>query len=56
MFAVSPQFTSCADLESFVRVGPSLTFFFVVFLVDEGRKDQNTTISRTSLAHQGNAI
>ena len=41
---------TCADPESFVRGGPTLTFFFFFFfffffLVDEGRKDPNTTIS-----------
>ena len=39
---------SCADPESFVRGGPTLTTFFFKF--DEGRKDPNTTISRPSSA------
>ena len=43
---------SCAYPESFVRGGPTLTFF----LVDEGRKDPNTTKSGPSLARQQNAI
>ena len=37
---------SCADLESFVEGGPTLTtffFFFKLFLVYEGRGDPNTT-------------
>ena len=29
----------CADPESFVRGGPTLTMHFSFFLVDEGRKD-----------------
>ena len=37
---------SCVDPESFVRGGPILTTFFVLFfLVDEGREDPNTTKS-----------
>ena len=32
----------CADPESYVREGPTLTTLFI--LVDEGREDQNTTI------------
>ena len=36
----------CADPESNVRGGPTLTFF----LVDEGREDQNTTIGWPSSA------
>ena len=42
----------CADPESFVRGGPNVMGFFSVFLVDKGRKDQNTTISWPSFAHQ----
>ena len=34
---------SCADPESFIRGGPTLTFF-VCYLVDEGREDPNITI------------
>ena len=48
---------SCADPESFVRGGPtdnvSLLLFF---LVDEGRKDPNTTINGPTLARQQNTI
>ena len=34
----------CTDPERFDRGGPTLTtFFVVVFLVDEGREDPNTT-------------
>ena len=33
----------CADPESFVRGGPTLTMFLYFFLLDEGRKDLNTT-------------
>ena len=39
---------SCADPEIFVRGGPISTTFF--FLLEEGRKDQNTTISGPSYA------
>ena len=35
---------ACADPESFVRGGPTLTLFFL-FFYDEGREDQNTTIT-----------
>ena len=35
----------CAEPDSFARGGPTLTTFFFSFLVDEGRKDPNTTIS-----------
>ena len=31
----------CADPERFVRWGPTLTTFFSLFLVDEGREDPN---------------
>ena len=44
---------ACADPESFVRGGPTLTLFF---LVDEERKDPNTTISGQSSARKQNAI
>ena len=37
----------CADPESFVRGGPTVTG---VFFVDEGRRDPNTTISVPSTA------
>ena len=43
----------CADLQSFVRVGSTLT---TLFLVDEGREDPRTTISGPSSARQRNAI
>ena len=39
----------CADPESFVRGGPTLSLFF---LVDEGKEDPNTTISGPSSAQQ----
>ena len=42
----------CADPESFVRGGPTLT----TFLVDEGREDQSTTISGSLLVRQRNAF
>ena len=42
----------CADPESFVSGGPTLTFF----LVDKGREDPNITISGPSSARQRNAI
>ena len=45
---------SCADPESFDREGPLLTFF-LSFLVVEGRKDPNTTISAPSSVRQRNA-
>ena len=42
---------SCVDPESFVRGGPTWTGFFWWFsLVDEGRKDPNTTVGGPSLA------
>ena len=55
---------SYADPESFVMIGgPTLTTFFfcfvavfVVFFVDEGIEDPNTTISGPSSARQRNAI
>ena len=62
MFLYNPTYGSggdvaCADQESFVRGGPTLTtFFFLSFLGDEGRKDPNTTISGSSTARQRNAI
>ena len=47
----------CADPESFVRGGPTLTgFFLFFFLVDEGREDPNTTISEPSSSCQQNGI
>ena len=47
------QLFACADPESFVRGGPTQTFFF---LVDEGREDQNTPKSGPSSARQPNDI
>ena len=44
----------CTDLDSFVG-GQTLTGFLFC-LVDEGRKDPNTTISGPSSARQRNAI
>ena len=38
---------ACADQKSFVKKGPTSTTFFKF---DEGRKDQNTTISGPSNA------
>ena len=38
---------ACADPECFVREGPTVKRFF---LVDEVRKDPNTTINGVSLA------
>ena len=49
-FEVNIRICPCADPESFVRGGPTLTTFF--FSVDEGREDQNTTISGPSSALQ----
>ena len=49
--------SSYADPESYVRGGCKfMTFFFFIFLVDEGIEDLNTTISGPSSAHQRNAI
>ena len=45
---------TCADPESFVRGGPTLTTFFS--LVYEERAYPDTTISGPSPAHQRNAI
>ena len=44
---------TCADPESFVRVGPNLITFF---LVNEGIEDPNITIKGPSSARQRNAI
>ena len=49
LFEVQP----CADPESYVRGGPILT---LMFLVEEGRGDQNITIGGPSSARQRNAI
>ena len=46
----------CVNPESFVRLGPTLTTFFSLFLFDEGREDPNATISGPLSAHQRNAI
>ena len=46
----------CADPESFVRGGPTLTKFDFHLFLDEGREDPNTTINRPSSARQRNAI
>ena len=52
--------TTCADLENFVREGPTLRgfllVFVVIFLVDWGWVDLNSTISEPSSACQQNAI
>ena len=48
-----PLVSSCADPEGFIRVGPTLTTFF---LVDGWREDQNTTKSGQSSACQQNTI
>ena len=62
MFLYDPTYGSggdvaCADPESFVRGGSTLTTFFsFLFYFDEGRKDPNTTISGSSTARQRNAI
>ena len=47
---------TCADQESFVREGPTLTTIFIFILVDEGREDPSTTISGPSSTRQRNAI
>ena len=47
---------ACADPESFVRRGPTLTFYFCFLYFDEGTKDSNTTISGPLTARQRNAI
>ena len=48
---------TCANSESFVRGGPTLTFLFCfVFLIDQGSKDENITKSWPLLARQQNAI
>ena len=48
----------CADPESFVRGGPTLTifFFFFFFFFYEGRENPITSISGPLTACQGNAI
>ena len=45
-----------ADPGKFARGGPSLTIFLSFFLVDEGKKDQNTNISGPPSARQRNDI
>ena len=51
------MFLACTDPEGFVRGGSNFdVFFFVFFKFDEGRKDQNTTISGPPLARQQNTI
>ena len=45
---------ACADPEVFIRGGPTSTMIFI--LVDEGRKNPDTTISGSSKARQQNAI
>ena len=49
---------SHAQPESFVRGGSNFdsVYFNFIFLVDEGKKDSNTTISGSSSAHQRSAI
>ena len=49
---------ACADTETFVRGGPTLTTFFFVFLsfFNAGKEDSNTTKSGPSSARQRNAI
>ena len=58
MFISQGLIKACADLESFVRVGPNLiTFFFVLFcLFNEGIEDPNANINGTSSARQRHAI
>ena len=54
---LSPEpLVPCPHPECLVRGGPTLAFFVVLFLVDEGRRDPSTTISESSLACQQNAI
>ena len=48
--------SACAAPGSFVRGGPTLTFFLFVFFIWGWREDPNTTISGSSSAHQQNAI
>ena len=45
-------YKTCADPESIVRGGPTLT----TFLVDEGREDPNATTSGPSSARHRNTI
>ena len=48
---------ACADLESFVRVGPNLiTFFYLYCLFNDGIEDPNANINWTSPARQRHAI
>ena len=48
---------TCADPESFVIGGPTLTtfFFVVLFFLDEGVEDPNTFFWRATSARQRNA-
>ena len=54
LFGTEMALDSCADPESFVKGGPTLTTFF--FKVDEEKKDPHSTISGPSSARQQNAI
>ena len=47
---------ACGDQANFVRGCQTLTFLFVFVLVDEGRKDPNTTKSGPSSAREQNVI
>ena len=49
-------YNACADPDSFVRGGSTLTFFLLCFLVDEGREGPNTTIGGPSSARQRNGF
>ena len=46
---------TCADPESFARVGPTLTMFFWGGFLEE-KEDPNSTKSGPSSVHQLNAI
>ena len=48
--------SACADPESCVREGPTLTTFFYFFLVEEGRDDPNSTVNGPLSARQQNTI
>ena len=47
----------CADPESFVRGGPNMiTFFIIFYLVDKGIEDPNINVNGPSSARQRNPI
>ena len=59
VYKIMQQTTSanaCADPESYVRGGPTLTLFFTLEKLDEGSKNLNTPFSGPSTARLRNPI